>query len=621
MVKKLFRLFLLLFIISSCLTTPAVAQRHSFALGDSVFLLDNKPFQIISGEIHYSRVPEAYWQDRLHKAKAMGLNTVAVYLMWNMHEPEKGRWDFTGRQDVRRFIELAKKEGLHVILRPGPYVCAEWEFGGYPWWLLKDKDIQVRTNDPRFMEPAKAYLMKIGHLLSDLQIDRGGPIIMVQVENEYGSFGKDTAYERQVANDLKEAGFTVPFFTADGDWLFKNAALPGILPGANGEYDPEKLKKSVDEYHNGKGPYFVPELYPGWLDHWGEKFQTVPTKEVVDNVKRLLDAGVSINFYMWHGGTNFGFMNGANYNKEHPIQPDITSYDYDAPLSESGFITDKYLALRKLLEQYQQSGTILPPVPENPKYISIPIIKLDRVALLFDNLPKPVNSIQLHSMEDLNQGYGYILYRTKLNGGGEKTLHIERLRDYAQVFINGKSVGTLNRMYGEKDLKINASKGARLDILVENLGRINFGHELMNNRKGIIGSVSLEGKELTGWQIYSLPFKHGKDFHFKTNNRLANVPAVFSGSFHLDKTGDTFLDMRDWGKGIVFVNGHNLGRYWNIGPQQTLYLPGPWLRKGENKIRIFEQLGKGQSIVSGIDHPILDQLKLEINGRKKKGEL
>ncbi len=594
-----------------CPAQSVAQQPHTFALGDSVFLLDGKPFQIISGELHYCRIPEPYWKDRLHKAKAMGLNAVGVYCMWNVHEPEPGKWDFTGREDVRHFIELAQQEGLYVILRPGPYVCAEWEFGGFPWWLMKDKDIKVRTDDPAFMQAAKDYLMHLGEQVADLQISNGGPIIMVQVENEYGSFGKDTAYERQIAHYVKEAGFTVPFFTADGagPGYFKNSVLPGILPGANGSPSPKALKKLVNDFNGGKGPYFIPEFYPGWLDHWGEKFQRVPTDRIIGKIKSLLDAGVSINFYMWHGGTNFAFMNGANYNGKQPIQPDITSYDYDAPLSEAGVPTEKYQALRKLILNYLPEGTDVPAVPAPPEFIRINDIRLSQSAALFSNLPKAVRSEQPLSMEDLDQGYGYVLYRTTLAQGGTGTLHIDGLRDYAQVFINGKPAGTLNRMYDEKDLEINAPAGARLDILVENLGRINYGRELMHNRKGIIGSVAFNGNTLKNWRMYSLPFKDTKGIAFKKNTGKITGPVVYKGTFTLQETGDTFLDMRTWGKGIVFVNGHNLGRYWQIGPQQTLYLPGCWLHKGKNTLVVFEQLKNGKQAISAIAHPILDELK------------
>lgn len=589
----------------------ATAQKHTFALGDSVFLLDHKPYQIISGEMHYVRIPEAYWKDRLHKAKAMGLNTVAVYCMWNMHEAEKGKWNFSGNEDVAKFVKLAQEEGLWVILRPGPYVCAEWEFGGYPWWLLKEKDIKVRSSDPRFMKAAREYLLQLGRQMAPLQITQGGPILMVQVENEYGSFGNDTAYERQIAHDLRDAGFDVPFFTADGDWLFQNAALPGILPGANGEGNPEKLKKLVNEFHGGKGPYFVPELYPGWLDHWGDKFQQVSTDRVIKETKALLDAGVSINFYMWHGGTNFAFMNGANYSKTQPIQPDITSYDYDAPLSEAGVPTEKYRALRKLIMQYlpEQQRQQVPPVPEAPKFISISDIKLTKAAALFDHLPKPVHGQDPLNMEALNQGYGYVLYRTKVAEPHSGLLKVNGLRDYAEVFVDGKRVAILNRMYGLDSVEISLPSGSRLDVLVENLGRINYGHEMIHNLKGITGNVTIDGKELKGWDMYGFPFKNTTAIHFTANHSKIDAPVIYQGTFQLNKTGDTFLDMRDWGKGIVFVNGHNLGRYWKIGPQQTLYLPGCWLKKGSNTITVFEQLEGGKKSISAIDHPILDQLQ------------
>lgn len=587
---------------------PGVAQ-HQFALGDQDFLLDNKPVQLIAGEMHYARIPYQYWKDRLHKAKAMGLNTVAVYCFWNMHEPEKGKFVFTGNEDVARFVKLAQEEGLWVILRPGPYVCAEWEFGGYPWWLLKEKDMQVRSQDPRFLAACNAYLQQLGKQLAPLQVTKGGPILMVQVENEYGSFGKDTAYEGKIEQMIRQAGFDVPLFTADGDWLFQNAALPGVLPGANGETNVEKLKELVNKYHDGKGPYFIPEYYPGWLDHWGENFQKVGTEHVAKQVDDILKTGVSINFYMFHGGTNFGFMNGANYSKEHPIQPDITSYDYDAPLSEAGVCTDKYLALRQVIMKYLPAGTKLPPVPENPVFIQVPAFHLDEVAPLFDNLPKAVSNATPLNMEALNQGYGLVLYRTTLAQAADGLLKINGLRDYALVFINGKRIGILDRRLNQDSLQIQAAANDRLDILVENMGRINYGHELVNNLKGITGDVELDGQALTGWKMYSLPFQDIKGVRFKKDLPAGNGPVLRKGSFTLTKAGDTFVDMRAWGKGFVWVNGHNLGRYWQIGPQQTLYLPGCWLNKGRNEIVVLEELDPQQSEIGMLDHPILDELR------------
>lgn len=595
---------------------PARSQQHTFGLGDSTFMLDGKPFQILSGELHYTRIPDAYWKDRLEKARAMGLNTVAVYCMWNAHEPTPGRWVFSGNEDIARFVRLAAEEGLWVIIRPGPYVCAEWEFGGYPWWLLRGDSIQVRSRDPRFLARARDYLLALGKQLAPLQITHGGPVIMVQVENEYGSYGKDTAYERQIAHDLREAGFTVPLYTADGDWLFKNAALPGILPCANGESDPAKLKKLVDAYHDGHGPYFVSELYPGWLDHWGEAFKRVPTAQVIGETRRLLAAGVSINFYMWHGGTNFGFMNGANYNKAHPIQPDITSYDYDAPLSEAGVPTEKYRALRNLLSHYQHPGTTLPPIPQTRPAIRLPVIRLTRSGDIWkllggSSVTATVRSTDPRPMEALGQGYGYTLYRTMLPEGGTGLLKIAGLRDYARIFVDGKPAGTLNRMLGRDSLHITSERGSRLDILVENLGRINYGAELPFNHKGITGQVSWRRAPLRGWTMYSLPFKTVPVLTGKTGPRDGGIPTLYEGSFQLDKTGDTFLDMRPWGKGFVFVNGHNLGRFWHLGPQQTLYLPGCWLRRGINTVTVWDLDGGSHESLTTVAGPILDALQAE----------
>ncbi len=591
------------------LTGHAQSSRHRFALGDSVFLLDNKPFQIISGEMHYERIPYQYWRDRLHKAKAMGLNTVAVYCFWNMHEPEPGKFVFTGNEDVARFVRLAQAEGLWVILRPGPYVCAEWEFGGYPWWLLKDKGMIVRSQDPRFMAAAKQYIDALGKQLAPLQITHGGPIILTQVENEYGSFGNDKVYEGAIEKMIRDAGFDVPLFTADGDWLFQNAALPGVLPGGNGETNPQKLKELVNKYHDGKGPYFCPELYPGWLDHWGEPFQKVAAANAVKDAEGLLKAGMSLNFYMFHGGTNFGFMNGANYSKEHPIQPDITSYDYDAPLSEAGVPTEKYFALRKLILQYLPAGTKVPEPPAAPVFMSIPSFDLKESALLFDNLPRPVTSEHPLSMEELNQGYGYVLYRTQLPANAGGLLKINGLRDYGIVFIDGKQVAVLDRRLKQDSVEIHTEGKAVIDIFVENMGRINYGHEMVNNRKGITGEVQLGDYVLTGWKMYSLPFSKFSAIKFKKAAGVnASSPIIRKGIFKVTDPHDTFLDMRNWGKGAVWVNGHNLGRYWNIGPQQTLYLPGCWLKKGENEIIIFEELKPGINAVQSLDHPILDQL-------------
>lgn len=582
------------------------AQQAPFLVKAGRFLFQGKPFQIISGEVHYARIPRPYWADRLRKARAMGLNTVSVYCFWNMHEPAPGHFDFSGNEDVAEFVRLAWKEGLYVILRPGPYVCAEWDFGGYPWWLLRIPRLRVRSRDPRFLAAASGYLDALGRQLAPLQITHGGPILMVQVENEYGSYGKDTAYEEQIRGLIRKAGFDVPLFTADGDWAFPWASLPGVLPGANGETSFRRLKKAVDAWHGGQGPYFIPEYYPGWLDHWGEPFQRVSSSSFLGNVDTLLGAGASINFYMFEGGTNFGFMSGANYDPSHPIQPDLTSYDYDAPLSEAGVPTPKYFALRSVILKHIGDTQGLPSLPPPNPVISLPAIPLTDSADPLRQLPVPVSGLCPLSMEDLGQGSGWVLYRTRIQGRGRLSLVVDSLRDYALVRINGRNRGVLDRRLGTNKLNLELDGSATLDLLVEDLGRINYGAELPDNKKGILGEVLLDGKVLQHWTMYAISMGEPQAYHFSSLPITQAGPRLYRGSFMLKHPGDTFLDLRGWGKGFVWVNGHNLGRYWHIGPQQTLYLPGCWLKKGRNTVLVFEELHRG-SRLRGIDHPVLDE--------------
>lgn len=607
--KSLLHFLLTIFAVLA-LTVAAQPQSHTFTAEGIDFKLDGQPFQIIAGEMHYQRIPREYWQNRLQTAHAMGINAVSVYCFWNDHEPEPGKFDFkTGNRDLATFVKMAQAEGLWVILRPGPYACAEWEFGGYPWWLLKEKDMVVRSKDQRFLDAAGKYLTELGRQVKDLQITSGGPIIMVQVENEYGSYGNDKEYLSLTRDMFVKAGFEVPLFTADGPVQCKDGYIPGILPAINGETNPEALIDTVNKYNNGSGPYFIPEYYPGWLDHWGEPKSKVKTDDVVKDIKILLEAGVSFNFYMLHGGTNFGFMNGANYNREFPIQPDITSYDYDAPISEAGWPTDKYFALKKLIFPYLPEGTVIPEVPERLPVISVPQFRLSESYNLTSSLPKPVKSATILSMEDVNQGYGYILYRTKIAKPVKALLKISELRDFGIIMINGNTVGILDRRLGQDSLEIEVKKpNSTLDILVENMGRINYGRKLTDNRKGITSKVMLGKTELTNWEIFSLPMNKVPVFP-KAENKKLTGPVCRRGTFTLSATGDTFLDMSLWGKGIVFVNGYNLGRYWRIGPQQTLYCPAPFLKKGLNEIVVVELLKPDINLIRGLKEPVLDVLK------------
>ncbi len=596
--------------------------RHTFEIKDGNFIYDGKAIMIHSGEMHFARIPKPYWRHRLKMMKAMGLNTVATYVFWNYQETAPGVWDFkTDNRDIAEFIKTAQEEGLMVILRPGPYVCAEWEFGGYPWWLQKNKDLVIRNNNKAFLDSCSVYINHLANQVKNLQITHGGPIIMVQVENEFGSYvaqrkdiplAEHKAYSLAIKQQLLDAGFDVPLYTSDGSWLLEGGSVKGALPTVNGEDDVTKVKEVINKYHDGKGPYMVAEFYPGWLDQWGADFVRVSTADVVKQTAKYLQAGISFNYYMIHGGTNFGFSTGANYDQDHGIQPDITSYDYDAPISEAGWATQKYDSLRNEIQNYTKEK--LPPVPAPVKVIDIPSIKFDRSEDFFTMVGKmtPVTNDTPLTFEDLNQGYGYVLYRRRFNQPVSGKLVLNGLRDYAIVYVNGKKVGELNRVNKKFEMDINVPFNGTLDILVENMGRINYGEEIVKNLKGIISPVLIADHEITGnWQMYKLPMSSSPGMASDKLNAIANHPAIYHAKFDLNETGDTFLEMSKWSKGIVFVNGHNLGRFWNIGPQQTLYLPGCWLKKGANEIVIFDQLNDSvHNDIQSVKTPVLNQLNL-----------
>jgi beta-galactosidase len=607
----------------------------TFSTDGGKFTLNGKPFQIIAGEMHYARIPRGEWESRLKMARLMGLNTISTYVFWNYHEPKPGMFDFkSDNRDLAEFLRMAQRESLYVILRPGPYACAEWDFGGFPSWLLKDHDLKVRSQDENFLKAANEYIHRLGEEVAPLQITNGGPIIMVQVENEYGSYGNDTVYEGKIRDMIRSAGFTVPLFTADGSSECRNAHLAGVLPAINGEDNAQRLRDTVNKYNGGQGPYFVPEFYPGWLDHWGEDHANVPDSDFLPRYDTLISQGVSVSLYMFHGGTNFGFMNGANYGGHYQPQP--TSYDYDAPLDEAGRPTEKYFALAKLLRGH---------VPDSTEYtiprIAPPMnINLTQSTGMFDQLALPIHSDSLLSMEDIGQSYGYMLYRTKINTPVTGTLRLEGLRDYAIVFINavksysmkhgiaithGKKIASLDRRHKQEKVQISISKvPATLDILVENGGRVNYGKAMLDNRKGIISRVTLNGKLLTGWDIYPISTDPPLSKYFADGGFL-DAPAYYKGSFVVYQAGGLFLDMRQWGKGCVWVNGHCIGRYWGIGPQQTLYVPEEWLRTQQidssmvdwamllpgtwNTIEILEiEKASDSRSIACVNEPILNQL-------------
>jgi beta-galactosidase len=581
--------------------TPATA--HSFRAKSGKFLLDGKPFQIIAGEMHYARIPREYWRARLRMAKAMGLNTVTTYVFWNFHEPRPGDFDFTGQHDVAEFVREAQSEGLYVNLRPGPYSCAEWDWGGFPSWLLKEPGIVVRSTDPKFTEPARRWLLRLGQELAPLQIGNGGPIIMVQVENEYGSFGNDHAYMEQIHRDLVDAGFDkAQLYTADGADEIPDGSLPELPAGIN--FPPGNAPQEFAKLHKlrPEGPFMATEWWDGWFDHWGEHHHTSDAQAQAKELEWILEQGYSISIYMFHGGTSFGWMNGANIDDNH-YEPDVTSYDYDSALDESGRPTLKYSLFRQAIAK--ATGIAPPPIPDVDSPITVPATELRQSISLWQPMLAPVLSRQVKTMEDLGQAYGYILYRTTIPGPVSGDLVLDELHDYALVYANGKLLGTLDRRLDQNKLHVGLTEPhTRLDILVENSGRVNFSLAIRGERQGITKQVTLACKPLTGWQIYPLPMEYPGRLPFGSGD--CTGPCFYRGNLKVDQPGDTFLDTSSFTKGFVWVNGHPLGRIWNIGPQKTLYLPGVWLHAGENDVIVFDLEGKPGGTVEGKSAPILD---------------
>ena len=583
---------------------PAAAQTGPLVAGSGRFLLNGKPFQIISGSMHYARVPREYWRDRLEKARAMGLNTITTYVFWNLHESTPGHYDFSGQKDIAEYVRIAQEEGLHVILRPGPYVCAEWDLGGYPAWLLADTGTVLRSTDPRFTKPAERWLDRLGKELVPLLASHGGPIIAVQVENEYGSFGSDKAYLEWQRAALVHAGFTnVLLYTADGPSELPNGTLPDLPAVVNfGPGDADSAFAQLARFRPGE-PLMSGEYWAGWFDQWGRPHNTTNAAQQTRELSWMLDRGYSVNMYMFHGGTTWGFMNGANIDGGH-YHPQTTSYDYDAALDESGRPTAKYYAFRDAIAK--ATGVTPPPVPATPPPIVVPAFTLGAAASLWSTLGTKVHVERPRGMETFGQSYGYILYRTSVAAGASGELVIRDVRDYAQVYVNGALAGTLDRRLGQDSMPLSVPAGGRLDILVENTGRVNFAKPLRTEEKGITHSVTLAGAELTGWDVYPLPMASTPAPAFAAGQ--PNGPAFYRGTFQLAHTGDTFLDTRGWGKGTVWVNGHQLGRFWQIGPQQTLYVPGPWLKRGTNDVVVFDLVTPTRRTLNGLDHPILNEL-------------
>lgn len=596
---------------------------HTFEISNE-FLLDGEPFTILSGSIHYTRVHPTDWHHSLYNLKAMGFNTVETYVPWNMHEPEPGVFDFAGIKDLARFLDEAAELGLWAIVRPSPFICAEWEWGGLPAWLLPERSMRVRANDPAFLAHVASYYDHLMPILVERQITHGGNIIMMQIENEYGSYCEDKDYLRAIRDLMVERGVDVPLCTSDGPW--RGCLRAGTLidddvlaTGNFGSRSAENLAalKAFHEEHGKNWPLMCMEFWDGWFNRWGENVIRRDAQDLADCVRECLQVGNGINLYMFHGGTNFAFMNACSARHTHDIHQ-VTSYDYDAPLNEEGNPTEKWYLLRDVVrELFPSAWTGEPLIKEAVAVESIEC--KERVSLfnVLDALSEPVTSQYPQPMEDLGQSYGYTLYTTQIERDtapdAEERIRVIDGRDRAKVYVEGACVATQYQEHIGEDIKcVLPAKKNRLDILMENMGRVGYGHKLLadTQHKGIRTGVCVDLHFITGWEQRCLPLTDISGIDYSAGFEEGQ-PAFHRFEFNLDEPADTFIDTTGFGKGCAFVNGVNVGRFWEVGPIMTLYVPHGFTRAGVNELVLFETEGVYESTISLRSEPLIRHLEKE----------
>lgn len=584
------------------------------------FYMDSKPFDIYSGAMHYFRTVPEYWEDRLTKLKAAGFNTVETYVCWNLHEKKPGEFDFSGILDIEKYLEIAQKVGLYAIVRPGPYICAEWDFGGLPAWLLKDKNMQIRCMYPDYLKCVERFYKELLPRLVPHLESHGGNIIAMQVENEYGSYGNDKEYLRYVEKLTRDCGVDCLLFTSDGNTnnMISGGSLPDIYKVLNFGSRSRTAFNVLKGFEND-GPNMCGEFWCGWFDHWRDKHHTRNSLEIVNEIKGFIDNGASFNMYMFHGGTNFGFTAGANHNQGHGYEPTVTSYDYCAMLTEWGDYTPAYHAVRKLLCEKQ--GIEPPELPESPKLQSIGKVELTDAASLFENLDNIGEKHHVpvpEGMEYFGQNFGLIYYETTLKGKyNASPMYVKNVHDFADVYFDGEKKTSIDRtLYSVegkttlKDVIFKKKKGEsspflmpalsgerKIGVLVDTMGRVNYGENMLD-RKGI-SDIYLGIQRLMNYDVWTLPLDNLDKLKYSSSVKKEE-PVFLKGSFKTDSKADCFVHLDGFNRGCVYINGFNLGRFWKVGPQKSLYLPGTLL-KDENEIIVFNIGGYSKPTVSITD--------------------